>query len=169
MEGIHFDGSKYMWKVLKRNSNYEISNCGDIRKRTTKRVCSGSFDSLGYRRFRLYRNGKYINLYSHVLVAETYLVNPKGKKEVNHKDRNPSNNHVDNLEWVSKAENMNHVYGINKRYGISSRRGGYVVSIKIKGKKKHLGDYKNMEDAYCVFYNEFNKIHGFYPWKSELN
>lgn len=42
----------------------------------------------------------------HRLVAETYLPNPSGLPEVDHLDANKSNNHVNNLEWVTHEENM---------------------------------------------------------------
>lgn len=43
----------------------------------------------------------------HVLVAYSFLSKPKHAEEVDHKDRKPYNNHVDNLRWVTPAENMN--------------------------------------------------------------
>lgn len=46
------------------------------------------------------------------LVAEVYIPNPFGKKEVNHKDGNRLNNHVSNLEWVTPSENMYHSYRV---------------------------------------------------------
>jgi hypothetical protein len=46
--------------------------------------------------------------YVHRLVAEKYIPNPQNKKTVNHKDGNRSNNHVDNLEWVTRRENCEH-------------------------------------------------------------
>lgn len=41
----------------------------------------------------------------HRLVAETFLPNLEAKPEVDHKDRDRSNNCVDNLRWVTKSEN----------------------------------------------------------------
>lgn len=41
----------------------------------------------------------------HRLVAETFLPNPEAKPEVDHRDRNRSNNCVDNLKWATKVEN----------------------------------------------------------------
>lgn len=48
--------------------------------------------------------------YAHRLVAETFLPNPSRKPEVNHRDRNKANNHLNNLEWVTSSENKTHTY-----------------------------------------------------------
>ena len=42
----------------------------------------------------------------HRLVARAFIPNPEGKLEVHHVDNNPLNNNVDNLQWVTHAENM---------------------------------------------------------------
>lgn len=46
----------------------------------------------------------------HRLVAKAYLPNPKEHPQVNHKDGNKMNSHVDNLEWVTVSENQIHAY-----------------------------------------------------------
>lgn len=60
----------------------------------------------GYLRVQLNVNGKPYEYRINRLVAMTYLPNPNGYEEVNHKDFNILNNSVDNLEWVSHLDNM---------------------------------------------------------------
>ena len=44
----------------------------------------------------------------HRLVASHFIANPNNYSEVNHIDFDKTNNNVDNLEWVSRSDNMKH-------------------------------------------------------------
>lgn len=102
-----------IWKQIKGFEDYEISNLGNIRSynktadthiHKTMRI---NHTKEGYEVVTLTKTRKYL---IHRLVAETFIKNPKNKKEVNHKDLNKQNNCADNLEWVSHSENMKHAY-----------------------------------------------------------
>jgi len=67
----------------------------------------------------LYDNGIGKTVRVHILVAKAFLPNPQNKPQVNHKDENPENNTVSNLEWVTAEENCN--YGA-RNYKISKQQ-----------------------------------------------
>lgn len=61
-----------------------------------------------YQRVALCKGGKVRRFAVHRLVAQVFIPNPERKPQVNHKDFDGRNNHVDNLEWVTGQENMMH-------------------------------------------------------------
>ena len=55
----------------------------------------------------------------HRLVAMVFSDNNQNKPEVNHIDGNPDNNHVSNLEWVTREENQKHAFAL----GLNTNKG----------------------------------------------
>ena len=99
-------------------SFYQVSNLGNVRSiRFNKIRNMKSWDSNGYRAVELYLNNNGYTVGIHRLVALAFIPNPENKPEVNHKDRNRSNNNVENLEWVTQSENIAHAY----RNGVKPR------------------------------------------------
>lgn len=58
----------------------------------------GSLTKKGY--FRITINNK--KHYSHRIIAETFISNPLNLPEIDHIDRNPTNNNVNNLRWADR-------------------------------------------------------------------
>lgn len=67
-----------------------------------------AIDSNGYKRVALMIDGKLVTKKVHRLIAECFVPNPENKPEVNHIDYNKTNNSFENLEWVTRKENMAH-------------------------------------------------------------
>lgn len=80
----------------------------------------------GYYVVSLCANSKVIHKYVHQLVGLAFIPNPENKSEIDHKDRNPLNNDVSNLRWVTHGENNNNE---NTRKYRSQRTRG-VINVK---------------------------------------
>ena len=87
--------------------NYMVSRCGSVIGKSLFPLKQQA-NRQGYLRVGLYYKGKRRTAAVHRLVAIAFLENPDGKPEVNHIDKDISNNSVDNLEWVTCKENVAH-------------------------------------------------------------
>lgn len=101
--------------IIGYDGKYKISNLGNVmsmnyRGNTKKpRVLVPIRHHLGYLFVHLVSNdGKDKIKMIHTLVAEAFIPNTENKKFVNHIDGCKQNNNVNNLEWVTSKENMNH-------------------------------------------------------------
>lgn len=75
-----------------------------------ERIKATTIMQTGYEFLRLWNAGSSKFFLVHRLVAMTFIPNPENKRFVNHKDGNPSNNRLDNLEWCTTSENMLHAF-----------------------------------------------------------
>ncbi len=85
-------------------NDYEVTREGQVINKHTGHTLKPKHNTTHYCYVRI--GGK--NYLIHRLVAEKYIPNPENKPQVNHKDGNKDNNHVDNLEWTTAKENKTH-------------------------------------------------------------
>lgn len=143
------------WKDIKGYEGfYQVSDCGNVRSlardvyrqdgtfhhHLKEKILVPSLNSKGYVKVHLYKNGKRKVMTIHRLVAMAFLPNPENKPMVNHKDENPLNNFVENLEWCSAQYNAN--------YGTRNER------IAKNHKNVKLGNHPRAKQVFCV---ELNK------------
>lgn len=107
------------WKTIQNFESYKISNFWKV-MRNGKELLQNT-NNKGYLSVRLYKNGSYKKMYVHRLVAIEFIGNSKNLPTVNHIDFNKKNNHFNNLEWTTNAENVRHYYANNKREPFSDK------------------------------------------------
>jgi len=100
------------WKTIECSIGYEVSNYGRVRRKAKKdgSCLKPTPNKLGYPLVKLKIDGKYKNQSIHRLVALAFIDNPENKKDVNHIDGDKTNNHVKNLEWMTRKENIDHAW-----------------------------------------------------------
>lgn len=116
------------WRPVRGFENwYVVCRHGKV-----KRIRTGRGATIGrvlkpqarpkYLSVTLWQNGVGINKYVHHIVAEAYITSRPAGKEINHKDGDVTNNAVENLEWVTRSENITHAFRVLKRIPAMSQR-----------------------------------------------
>ena len=170
-----------MWKVLKDNPHYSVSNTGVVKRNAYKRVdkigritqvkemeLKQHLDKDGYYRVSIIYNNKTKFIPVHRLVAQHFL----DKSEyncVNHKNEIKTDNRVENLEWCNVSYNNN--YG-SRNLRVSKTQGKKVIGIS----KEKTIVFNSSNEAERYFKNKngsniaqccngkFKKMYG-YEWR----
>ena len=88
--------------------DYMVSNFGNIKKISSEKMIKQTRTKLNYRSIQLTTCEGKKSFLVHRLVAFAFLPNPENKPQINHKNKIRYDNHVDNLEWCTQAENNKH-------------------------------------------------------------
>lgn len=107
-----------IWKdVVGYEGLYQVSNMGRIKSfhydRVNGRVLKPGWAGCGYLKVGLWQDGKRKCMLVHRLVAIAFLGPPPSPDhEANHKNGDKTDNHVENLEWITHSGNTQHAYRI---------------------------------------------------------
>ncbi len=158
------------WVILEDYPMYKISRDGQIfsiwLKKMKKNIDRGGYKSS----YMIDSNKKGHTMYVHRAVAMAYIPNPNNYKIINHKDGDPSNNVVENLEWCTYEQNSQHAYdtGLNTslRSVIQMDEEDNIINIfkSIKEAAEITGINRSCISSVCRGVYK-NKITGGYRWK----
>ena len=139
--------SEEIWKPIPEYEGiYEVSNLGNVRsvdryldckiKNVNKHLWKGRIISQQKRKdgrltVALYSHSKRKRMLVHRVVADAFIPNPNNYPCINHKDENPANNKVENLEWCTYKYNNNYGTFAERRRKTMEEK-GYWFGKKIK-------------------------------------
>ena len=140
--------SEEIWKPIPEYEGiYEVSNLGNVRsvdryldckiKNVNKHLWKGRIISQQKRKdgrltVALYSHSKRKRMLVHRVVADAFIPNPNNYPCINHKDENPANNKVENLEWCTYKYNNNYGTFAERRRKTMEEK-GYWFGKKDKG------------------------------------
>lgn len=142
--------------------NFEISKSGVIRNCSNLKIKSQYISSTGYYMISVSINNKSKPYRVHRLLAETFIQKKDGCLFVNHIDGNKLNNSLENLEWCTHLENMQHAFrtglanNSNEKNGMSKLIAEDVATIKTM-LKNGISQYK-IADKFNVSRSAILKI-----------
>ena len=148
-----------IWKNI-FNGNYSVSNTGiikandryvktknGVRHYKEKILIPDINPNDGHLRVTLSNAGAKKRYMVHRLVAENFLDNPNNYPIINHKDENPQNNNVDNLEYCTVA--YNNAYN-NRHQRVGDAEG---TSIDIYDNNDNYIETHQSITSFCKKYN----------------
>jgi len=147
--------------IIENYPDYDISIDGVITRVTDSRTCKKGkvlkhiLHKQGYYRVNLTNENGMKTYRIHRLIAEHFIANPNNYPFIDHINGIRTDNRIENLRWVTKAQNQMNIKG--KGYYINAK-GKFEAHIKVNNKQIYLGTYITEEEATqayqeaCIFY-----------------
>ena len=140
-----------IFKIITDYENYVVSNNGDVirleyrdKKGANRpfKLLKPNINEDGYASTTLRNDEGKKTFRIHRLVAREFIPNPENKETVNHIDGNKLNNRVENLEWNTREENMQHAYkiGLKKSNNIMATSSKMKMCKPVKITVKETGE-----------------------------
>jgi hypothetical protein len=139
------------WKIISFCEEFSVSNMGRVKYNINGRILKANNNG-GYLRISLKKKQPYI----HKLVAEAFLPNLDNYTECDHINRDKTDNRVCNLRWINRSNNCRNKSkkenSTSKYKGVSyTRSNTWNACGYLNGKRIHIGNFNNEEDAGCAY------------------
>ena len=146
-----------VWKDIVDFPNYQVSNLGNVKSLKRKmilkpRPVEKQYNYICYDVYLYNDKGGY-HKKIHRLVAEAFIPKVEGKTIVDHIDRNPANNKVENLRWATHSENsLNSKTRSDNSSGernvyFCKQKNKWTIKSTLNNKETHYGFYDTKEEA----------------------
>ena len=132
-------GFEGFYKVSDKGRIYSVERKDSRGHRRRGRILKPTYDTDGYLRVTLCKNGKHKTKKVHRLVAEAFIPNLESLPHVNHMDEVKDNNELSNLEYCTHKYNMN--------YGTLIERTAQANSKKVKATNIKTGEVLTFNSA----------------------
>ncbi len=157
-----------IWKpIVGYEGLYSVSTLGAVRNDKTNKILKPRVHKRGYRNVCLCKPGLHKNCTVHRLVAIAFIPNPLHKKEVDHRDRNRANNHIENLRWSTRSENASNNNALG--YYFDKRAGKWKAQTLHNGKYINIGLYDTESEARVAYLDKVKEIKGEFAQPSQIN
>ena len=114
------------WSTIKDYPNYEVSSLGRVMNIKTGRIIKPAPLKNGYFIINLCNDKGIKSVFVHRLVAEAFILNPENLETVDHINGDKSNNSVNNLQWMTQADNVRKA--LNKPVSQHYKNGDYIAT-----------------------------------------
>jgi hypothetical protein len=148
------------FKKITGYESYTIYKDGRIYSELSKRFIKGSYDFYGYKNIKLYKNEIPKAFKIHQLIAIAFIPNPDNKPNINHINGIKDDNRIENLEWCTQKENIQHAWNT----GLNKTSNKVIKNIKEQGRKR----YKLLIDIGTgIFYESAVEASMYYNYSHE--
>lgn len=176
-----------IWRCIDGYESYEVSNLGRVRNKYGKILVQPT-DKDGYKTVSLCKNANQQTFHVHRLVAIAFIGCDNDDYTVDHKNSVKDDNRVENLQWMTRRENVqkyhreqkHNLYEVGHRRSFG-KRGEWkrIPIIRCDRNGNCLESYASLMDAerktgigsgrisLCI--NGKKKSAGGFVWKKETN
>ncbi len=166
--------SREIWKNVNGYEGlYQVSNLGNVKSlgnnfSRKERLLKLSTQSKGYLTVVLQKNAIRKMVLVHRLVAEHFIGNTESKPQINHINGDKTYNSIENLEWVSHRENLDHAIKNNLTLKGEENRNSKLKNvdvIEIHSLLQKGTTTKELSESYNVSYSTIDGIRTNRYWK----